>query len=106
MSPRKAAPPSPDSFRQRAENRANRRKAEPGDTPARGTSEITKTYEVIGQRRVAGHVPGETFQLTMTQGEIDALIEAGHIKEVKPPAPEKAKTVSGTATVKKESGNG
>ncbi|MYV58041.1 hypothetical protein [Streptomyces sp. SID3212] len=106
MSPRKALPPSPESYRQRAENRANRRRAVPGDKPARGISEVTKTYKVVGRRRVAGHAPGETFQLTMTQGEIDALIEAGHIEEIEPSAPEKAKPVSGTATVKKESGNG
>lgn len=105
---RKAAPPTPESIRQRAANRAGRNRAEPGLTPDRGTEEVSKTFEVIGRRRIAGHKPGAQVKLTLTQGVIDSLIEAGHIKEVvqsEPKAePVKAKPVK--APEKEGSSNG
>ncbi|WP_157562670.1 hypothetical protein [Micromonospora chokoriensis] len=40
-------------------------------------------FEVIGPCRVAGAEKGETVQLDPAEVNIDALIEAGHIRPVK-----------------------
>jgi hypothetical protein len=61
-----------------------------------------KLYEVIGSRKVAERKKGEQFEAVFTDSQEAALIEAGHIKIVEPPAmAEKPKPVAAIKKVAK-----
>lgn len=106
MSPRKALAPSAESFEQRAANRAGGNRAKPGVTPERGDTEVSRTFLIIGRHKIAGHKPGQEIELTLTQNEIDALIEAGHVREVQPKKAEPVKVTPEKAIEKKGLSNG
>ena len=45
-------------------------------------SKALPRYEVVGRRRVAGVAPGGTVALDPARINIDALVQAGHIRPV------------------------
>ena len=42
-----------------------------------------KTYEVVGNHAVHGHLPGSTFVADLETWAEDLLVEAGHLRPVK-----------------------
>lgn len=53
--------------------------AEPGETPVRISTAVTRKYLVVGPHAVEGAVKGEVVDLTLTDAAAAALIEAGHV---------------------------
>lgn len=71
--PRRAAQPVPveqDNYSDRAR---------PQRTPDRKVTTTTGTYTVVSNKTVHGLKPGETGELTLTEGEQLALFQAGHL---------------------------
>lgn len=56
--------------------------APPSPQPEPPAAPVARTYRVVGPRAVGGAEPGETVELTLTEGQEAALIEAGHIARV------------------------
>lgn len=88
------APPPPAGWAElREQNRKAGRQAAPADQrgPAAAAPE-TREYEVVGRHEVFGAEPGSVVELTLTEGEENALVEAGHLarSEGKESAPEPA----------------
>jgi hypothetical protein len=73
------APPPPAHWAKQREANIVNRQAEPAPQPNRSAKVDTKLYRVVGKRAVFGVEPGETVELALTEGQVRALIEAGHI---------------------------
>lgn len=44
-----------------------------------------RVFTVVGNRTVHGKNKGETLEIELTRAQADALIVAGHLKEITPP---------------------
>lgn len=61
--------------------------APPSPQPEPPAAPVARTYRVVGPRPVGDAEPGGTVELTLTEGQEAALIEAGHISRVNKTGP-------------------
>lgn len=73
------APAVPESWAAQREENRERREAAPALAPAREEDLVRGRYKIVSRKGVFGHECGETVELALPKGALDALIEAGHI---------------------------
>lgn len=84
------APPPPANWAGFREENRRGRAAEPGLSHVPSDDAPSRLYEVVGPHTVFGAAPGDVVELALTDGQANALIEAGHLAlaVVSGPSPE------------------
>lgn len=84
------APPPPSSWAGFREENRRGRAAEPGLSHVQAEPLVPRLFEVVGPHTVFGAHPGDVVELGLTNGQANALIEAGHlaVAVVSGPSPE------------------
>lgn len=51
---------------------------------ANRNNKASGTFEVVGRKIVMGHKKGDRFTVEATEGELQALVDSGHLVRVEP----------------------